>query len=50
MAIGHSDKVIARSLTISPSTVHYHLKNIYRKLGVTSRSQAIKLAKQTDII
>ena len=47
---GHSDKVIARSLTISPSTVHYHLKNIYRKLGVTSRSQAIKLAKQTDII
>ena len=47
---GHSDKLIARSLAISPSTVHFHLKNIYRKLDATSRSQAIKLAKQTDII
>ena len=47
---GHSDKLIARSLTISPSTVHFHLKNIYRKLGATSRSQAIRLAKQTNII
>lgn len=47
---GHSDKLIARSLTISPSTVHFHLKNIYRKLGATSRSQAIRLAKQADII
>lgn len=47
---GHSDKLIARSLTISPSTVHFHLKNIYRKLGATSRSQAIKLARQTNII
>ena len=47
---GHSDKVIARFLIISPNTVHFHLKNIYRKLGATSRSQAIKLARQTDII
>ena len=47
---GHSDKLIARSLTISPSTVHFHLKNIYRKLGATNRSQAIRLARQTNII
>jgi LuxR family maltose regulon positive regulatory protein len=47
---GHSDKLIARSLTISPSTVHFHLKNIYRKLGATSRSHAIRLAKQAYII
>ena len=47
---GHSDKLIASSLTISPNTVRFHLKNIYRKLGATSRSQAIRLAKQADII
>ena len=46
---GHSDKVIARSLTVSPSTVHFHLKNIYRKLDATSRFQAIKLARQAGI-
>ena len=46
---GQSDKIIARSLVISPNTVHFHLKNIYRKLGATSRYQAIKFARQAGI-
>ncbi|MBR3785879.1 MAG: helix-turn-helix transcriptional regulator [Firmicutes bacterium] len=39
-----SDKTlaqIAETLFISHSTVHFHCKNIYRKLGITSRRQFI---------
>lgn len=38
---GKSNKQIAFVLKISKSTVEYHLKNIYRKLGVNSRAEAI---------
>ncbi len=36
-----SYKAIAQALNISQETVHSHLKNIYRKLEVHSRSEAI---------
>lgn len=39
-----SDKTlgtIAEELYISHSTVHFHCKNIYRKLGISSRRQFI---------
>ncbi|WP_262137640.1 response regulator transcription factor [Pseudomonas sp. Marseille-Q5117] len=39
---GQAHKLIAKSLGISPETVKHHLKSIYRKLGVTSRSQAVE--------
>lgn len=32
---------IAEALYISHSTVHFHCKNIYKKLGITSRRQFI---------
>ncbi|HNS60386.1 MAG TPA: helix-turn-helix transcriptional regulator [Anaerolineales bacterium] len=38
---GKSNKQIAAALGISKSTVEYHLKNIYRKLDVVSRAEAI---------
>lgn len=38
---GKSNKQIALALGISASTVEYHLKNIYRKLGVNSRTEAV---------
>jgi RNA polymerase sigma factor (sigma-70 family) len=41
---GHSNKEIATQLVISQYTVEYHLKNIYQKLEVTRRSQAIAKA------
>ena len=42
---GLSDKVIARNLGITENTVRFHLKNIFRKLGVHSRLQAVTEAK-----
>jgi len=38
---GKSNKQIAFELGISNRTVEFHLSNIYTKLGVNSRSEAI---------
>ena len=45
---GKSNKQIALALGITKSTVEYHLKNIYKKLDVNSRAEAIlKLSKDS---
>jgi two-component system, NarL family, response regulator LiaR len=41
---GASSEDIARVLVLSPETVRSHLKNLYRKLGVGSREQAMESA------
>ena len=38
---GHSYKQVGEQLFLSAHTVHTHVKNIYQKLGVTSRQQAV---------
>jgi DNA-binding NarL/FixJ family response regulator len=38
---GYSNKAVARELSISISTVKTHLRNIFRKLGIEDRAQAI---------
>jgi DNA-binding NarL/FixJ family response regulator len=47
---GKSNKEIAETVCLSLDTVKAHLKNIYKKLGVCSRSQAAKAAIKEEII
>jgi LuxR family maltose regulon positive regulatory protein len=47
---GCSDKKIAETLVIARGTVHKHLKNIFGKLGVHSRSEAIVRAREAGLL
>ena len=40
---GHTSSFVADELTVAESTVRSHRKNIYRKLGVSSRDELFKL-------
>ena len=50
IATGLKNKEIAATLFISLNTVHYHTKNLYSKLGVNSRTQAITRAKELNLL
>jgi NarL family two-component system response regulator LiaR len=47
---GDSNAQIAEKLSISTATVKYHVGGIFSKLGVNSRSQAITLAWQQNLV
>jgi len=46
---GHSNQDIAEQLVISIPTVKRHISNIYSKLGVKSRTQAIAIGKELKL-
>jgi ATP/maltotriose-dependent transcriptional regulator MalT len=43
-ARGHSNDQIAEELHLAPATVKRHLANVYQKIGVRSRSEAVRTA------
>jgi DNA-binding CsgD family transcriptional regulator len=50
VAAGRSNEGIAGSLFVSVNTVKTHLKNVYGKLGVSSRTQATARALELGLI
>ncbi len=46
---GHTNKQIAARLWLSEQTVKFHLRNIYRKLGIKSRTEALRYAYEHDL-
>ncbi len=49
IAAGHSNEEIAAKLIISVKTAKRHISNIYGKLGVKSRTQAVALARELKL-
>jgi two-component system, NarL family, response regulator len=50
LADGHSNKEIAFALTISERTVKSHLGHLFEKLGVTSRTEAVRVATRRGLV
>ena len=50
LAEGQSNKQIAKKLWLSDQTIKYHLTNIYRKLRVISRTEAVHAAYEHGLI
>jgi DNA-binding NarL/FixJ family response regulator len=50
VATGRRDKEIAVALSISTQTARVHMKNIYAKLGVSDRTEAMSVAIRRGII
>jgi DNA-binding NarL/FixJ family response regulator len=46
---GHTNKEIAHQLWLSEQTVKFHLRNIYRKLGIKRRTEALQYAYEHDL-
>lgn len=47
---GYSNARIARALWVTEQTVKFHLSNVYRKLGVTNRTEAARWAQLNGLV
>jgi len=50
LAQGHENREIARRLVLSEKTVRNYVSNIYAKLQINSRGEAIVLARQSGLV
>ena len=49
LAAGHRNRAIAAALNISENTVKFHVRNLFRKLDVRSRTEATAMAHSAGI-
>lgn len=50
IATGSTKAVTAVRLGVSGNTIHTHIKNIYQKLGINSRSEAALAAVRLELV
>ena len=50
VADGKPNKEVAAALFLSPKTIEYHLKHVYRKLGIHSRGELIRIFATTPAL
>ncbi|HET8651920.1 MAG TPA: response regulator transcription factor [Gaiellaceae bacterium] len=50
VADGHTNSQLARMLWVTEQTVKFHLSNIYRKLGVSNRTEASRWAQLNGLL
>jgi DNA-binding NarL/FixJ family response regulator len=50
LARGLSNEAIAKDLWIARQTVKFHVRNVYRKLGVSNRTEAARYAYQHGLV
>ena len=48
--VGRSNQQIGRALGVTVNTVKWYLKNIYAKLGATSRAEAVSTARRAGLL
>jgi DNA-binding NarL/FixJ family response regulator len=50
LALARSNREIAQALWISDQTVKFHLRNVYRKLGASTRTEAVRIAHERALV
>ncbi len=50
LAHGHSNLAVGQQLSLSPNTIKWHLRQVYEKLGVRNRTQALHVALQQGLV
>jgi DNA-binding NarL/FixJ family response regulator len=50
LARGLSNQAIGKELWVTEQTVKFHLRNVYRKLGVSSRTEAARFAYEHGLV
>ena len=50
LASGQANKEIARALGLSPNTIKTHLANLFAKLEVSTRTEAVTRARELSLI
>ena len=50
LAHGRSNREIAGALFVSEQTVKFHLRNVYRKLGIATRTEALRYAYEHGLV